>query len=240
MHKLKVVAIIGARSGSKSVPHKNIRMLGDKPLLAWTVLAAKKSHLVDRVIVSTDSPDYAKVAQAHGAETPFLRPAEIASDRSTDMEYLAHAVRWLEENEQWKPDIILRLMPTVPFCRAEVIDQCIQLLIASPEADSVRTIAPAPHHPFKMWRTDGAFLQPAFSKAITGLDTSPNHPRQLFPKMYVHSDPIVMRYSALMQGGHLGERTKYVEIPAENAVDIDNEIDFILAETILKKTGNKL
>ena len=235
MSKLKILAVIGARSGSKSVPHKNIRLLGRKPLIAWAIEAAQKSKLIDRVIVSTDSSKYAKLARKHGAETPFLRPKEISNNKSTDIEYLSHAVRWLEENENWKPDIILRLMPTAPFCKPETIDKCISLLIKSPEADSVRAIALASHHPFKMWRTEGDFIKPAFEKKITGFETSPNHPRQLFPKMYVHSDPIVMRHEAIMKNGHLGVKTKYIEISSEDAIDIDNEIDFLLAEVVLKK-----
>ena len=235
MNKFKVLAIIGARSGSKSIPHKNIRLLGGKQLIAWVIEAAKKSKLVDRVIVSTDSSRYAKIAREYGAETPFLRPAGISHDKSTDMEYLSHVVKWLEDKEEWKPDIILRLMPTAPFCKPETIDKCIRLLIKSPKADSVRTIALASHHPFKMWRADGEFLRPAFTKNITGFKTSPNHPRQLFPKMYVHSNPIVTRYKTLIKGGHLGLKTKYIELDQEDAVDIDNEIDFFVAEAVLKK-----
>lgn len=234
MKKYNILVVIGARSGSKSISHKNIRLLGRKPLMAWVIEAAKKSKLVDRVVVSTDSPKYAKIARKFGAEIPFLRPSEISNDESTDMEYLSHAVRWLEKNEGWKSDIILRLMPTSPFCKPETIDKCIRLLIKSRDADSVRAVTSASHHPFKMWRVEGGFLKPAFGKSITGFETSPNHPRQLFPKMYTHSDPIVMRYDALMKRGHLGVRTKYIEVSPEDAVDIDNEIDFLLAEAVLK------
>lgn len=235
MKKPKIVAIIGARSGSKGVPHKNIRLLGGKPLMAWAIETAKKSKLVDRVIVSTNSPKYAQIARKYGAETPFLRPQLISNDKSTDMEYLVHAIRWLEENENWKPDIILRIMPTVPFCKPKTIDNCIKLLFVNPDADSVRTVATATHHPYKMWRIEGKFLKPAFSTNLTGYESSPEHPRQLFPKMYVHSDPIVIRYDTLMKNGHLGRKIKYLEINPEDAVDINNEIDFLLAETILRK-----
>ena len=203
--------------------------------MAWAIEAAMKSKLVDRVIVSTDSPKYAKIARKYGAETPFLRPKRISNDKSTDMEYLVHAVKWLQEKENWKPDIILRIMPTVPFCKPATIDNCVKLLLKNPEADSTRTIAPAPHHPFKMWRAEGGFLRPAFSKELSGFENSPEYPRQLFPAMYVHSDPIVMRYDALMKNGHLGRKIKYLKISSEEAVDIDNEIDFLLAETIINK-----
>jgi len=202
--------------------------------MTWAIEATKKSKLVDRVIVSTNSPEYAQIARQYGAETPFLRPQSISNDKSTDTEYLVHAIKWLEENENWKPDIILRIMPTVPFCKPKTIDSCVKLLLVSPEADSVRTITLASHHPYKMWRTEGEFLRPAFSKNLTGYESSPEHPRQLFPSMYAHSDPIVMRYDALMKNGHLGRKIKYLEVDPEDAVDINHEIDFLLAETILR------
>lgn len=202
--------------------------------MAWAIEAARRSKLVDRVVVSTNSPKYAKIARKYGAETPFLRPPNIAQDKSTDIEYLTHAVKWFEEKENWKPDIILRIMPTSPFCKPKTIDRCIELLMKNPKADSVRVIAPASHHPFKMWKIEKGFLEPAFGKEITGFETSPNYPRQLFPKIYVHSDPIAIRRRALMKGGHMGVKTKYIGISTEDALDIDNEVDFLLAETILK------
>src|SRR6516164_8690846 len=111
---MKVLALIPARRGSNSLPHKNIRAVGGKPLLAWSVdhaLAAKK---VTRTIVSTDSPDYAAIARQFGAEAPFLRPEEIAGDLSTDLEVFEHALKWLEVHEGYQPQICVHLRPTHP------------------------------------------------------------------------------------------------------------------------------
>ncbi|MDO9219316.1 MAG: acylneuraminate cytidylyltransferase family protein, partial [Lacisediminimonas sp.] len=93
-----IVALIPARAGSKGVPHKNIKPLGGRPLIEWSIKACLKSRLIDRVIVSTDSPEYAELAIKLGAEAPFLRPAEISADRSTDYDFIVHALDWLAAN----------------------------------------------------------------------------------------------------------------------------------------------
>src|SRR3989339_2096135 len=103
MADIKVLGIVGARSGSKSIPHKNIRPLLDKPLMAWIIEAAKNSKYISRLILSTDSSEYARIGRQYGAETPFARPAEFANDTASDIDYLTHAVQWMEENENWKP-----------------------------------------------------------------------------------------------------------------------------------------
>jgi len=109
---LKILALIPARGGSKRVKNKNIRQLGGKPLIAYTIEAAKNSKYINRVIVSTDSSAIFDVAREHGAEVPFLRPAEIAQDNSTEFEYYNHILSWLRENEDYSPDLIVNLYLT--------------------------------------------------------------------------------------------------------------------------------
>ena len=104
--KDEVVAIIPARSGSKGVKDKNIRCLEGYPMIAYSIAAAKMSKSIDRVIVSTDSPKYVKLAQYYGAEAPFLRPAELALDQSTDIEFVSHVIKWFYINEQSVPEYI--------------------------------------------------------------------------------------------------------------------------------------
>lgn len=237
--EFKIVAIVGARSGSKSIKDKNIRPLLGKPLMAWVIEAAKKAKYVDRVIVSADSPKYAEIAKKYGAETPFLRPKEISGDRSTDLEYLTHAVKWLEANENWKPDIIFRAMPTSPLTKSEYFDQAIEILVENPEIDSVRIISPASKHPYKMWRMEDGELKSFLPKEFTGYDEPMNLPRQLFPPAYCHGGIIAMRYNVLMEQRSLnGKKIGYIEIPKEDNVDIDSELDFLLAEILLKKRKN--
>src|SRR3989344_7391879 len=111
---IKILGIIPARGGSKSIPHKNIALLAGKPLIYYTIREAKKSRLLDAVIVSTDDPKIAAVAHACGADVPFLRPKKISGDTSTDIEFFQHALLWVEKHRGWKPDIVVNLRPTAP------------------------------------------------------------------------------------------------------------------------------
>ena len=234
---MNILGIIGARSGSKSIPHKNIRPLLGKPLMAWMIEAAKKSQYITRLILTTDSPEYAAVGRTYGAQTPFLRPAELASDTASDIDFLTHGVQWLEENENWKADIILRLPPTAPLCKTETIDACIKLLLDDPTATSARAIATAPKHPYKLWKIAGDELQPFVPKEITGLAEPSAMARQFYNvAAYARMDVIAVRYHTLMKEGLLtGARSRYHMLDKKEAIDIDTENDFILAELMLKK-----
>lgn len=234
--KLKILGVVGARSGSKTIPHKNIKLLLGKPLMGWIIEAAKTSPLVSRVIVSTDSLEYAKVARECGAEVPFLRPRELAADHVPDFDYLYHAADWLYVNDNWKADVILRLPPTTPLCRPEHINACVKLLLDDPLADSSRTVAPASKHPYKLWRTNGEYLEPFLSEEFTGLKDAHNMPRQAFPAAYQHVDVIALRWHTLMEDKSMaGKKVRYQVIPKTDAIDIDSEIDFLIAENLLKK-----
>lgn len=233
---VKVLGVVGARAGSRSIPNKNIRLLLGKPLMAWIIEAAKQSRFITRLILSTDSEEYAAIGRQYGAETPFIRPAEFANDSASDIDFLTHAVNWLEEHEQWSPDIVLRLPPTTPLCTTESIDACINLLVNDPETTSARTITPAPKHPYKLWTTSGDFLIPFIPKEITGFDEPSNMPRQALPPAYAHVDVIAVRRDTLMNDRLLtGAKTRYYKINKLDAVDIDTEIDFITAEILLKR-----
>jgi|TARA_Y100000310_G_scaffold162742_1_gene162688 N-acylneuraminate cytidylyltransferase len=187
MKEHKILAIIPARGGLKDVPKKNIRELAGKPLLAWTVEEAKKSKYIDRVIVSTDDEETADIARKYGAEVPFMRPAGISQDLSTDIEFLTHAVDFLKENENYEPDIVVLLRTTSPLKTAQHIDKGIELLIKTPEADAVRPIIESPKHPYKMWKIseDKKWTEPFLSKDFTGMDEPYNGPRQVLPDVYV-------------------------------------------------------
>ena len=233
----RILGVIGARAGSKSIPDKNIKPLLGRPLIAWMIDAAKKSRYITRLIVSTDSEKYAAIARKHGAETPFLRPAELASDTASDIDYLTHAVSWLEKNENWKADIIVRLPPTSPLCTAESIDAVIGHLLHDPSTTASRTITTASKHPYKLWRIEGETLHPFMPKEITGHREPSQMARQFFqPAAYAHVDAIAVRYDTLMRDRLLtGEKVRYHPIDKKEAIDIDSDIDFIVAEILLKK-----
>ena len=127
----KVVALIPARAGSKGVPNKNIRLLGGHPLLAWSIAACLKSSTIDRVIVSTDSTEYASLAIKLGAEAPFLRPVEISGDRSTDYDFIVHAMDWLAA-EKGAPEYLVHIRPTTPLRDQKMIDDAVAAFMKSP------------------------------------------------------------------------------------------------------------
>lgn len=238
-NKLKILGIVGARFGSKSIKNKNIKPLLGKPLIVWILEAAKKSKYIDRLIVSTDSEKYAQIARKYGAEVPFLRPKKYASDEADDISYLTHAVNWLEKKEGYKPDIILRLPPTSPLCTTASIDTLIELLLSDPKATSARTIKSAPKHPYKLWKIVGNELKPFIEKKYTGFLEPSNVARQLLPRAFAHVDVIAVKYDTLMRDHLLtGKKTRYHLIKSDEAIDIDTETDFLLAEILLKRKQN--
>src|SRR5215207_6350228 len=122
MGQFRSLAIIPARGGSKGVPRKNLRLLGGRPLIQWSILAAQSARTLDRFIVSTDDPEIADAARSLGAEVPFLRPAEFAQDDTPDLPVFRHALEWFAENEGYEPDAVVHLRPTLSFRPADLID----------------------------------------------------------------------------------------------------------------------
>lgn len=235
MTELKILAIIGARSGSKGISHKNIKPLLGKPLFAWAAEAAQASRYKPRIIMSTDSAEYAKLAREQGIEVPFLRPAGLSGDSVPDFDYLYHAVEWLEAHEGWRPDIVLRLPPTSPLVTPEHIDECIRLLVEDSAADSSRTITKAGKHPYKLWKIEGDYIVPFLPESYIGVADAHNLPRQSFPEAYSHVSVIALKRDTLMEKRAMaGDRIRYVLVPKEQAIDIDGELDFALAEILLK------
>lgn len=237
--KYKILAVIPARGGSKGISGKNIKPLLGKPLIAYTIEEALKVKEIDKVIVSTDYPEIAEVAKQYGAEVPFLRPAEISQDLSTDVEFLLHALDWLKENENYEPDIVLRLPPTSPLREARHIREGIQKLISTPEADAARPICEAPKHPYKMWKisSDDQWLEPFLPKEFTGLEEPHNLPRQLFPKVYIHTGAMDVIWTKTLRElkSTSGKKLAYFFMTPEDSINIDHPIDFEIAEILMKK-----
>lgn len=236
---MEILAVIPARGGSKSIPKKNIKLLCGKPLIVWTIEEAKKSRYLTRIIVSTDDKEIADVAKRYGAEVPFLRPKEISGDISTDVEFLFHALDFLKTREGYEPEIIVRLPPTSPLRTTAHIDQGIETLIAHPEADAARPITETPKHPYKMWKigADQQFLEPFLSRSITGMDEPYNGPRQLLPKAFIHTGALdVMRTRTIREmKSTSGKKLAYFFMNPEDSVNIDQPIDFELAEVLMRK-----
>lgn len=237
-NKPVIFGLVTARGGSKSIPKKNIKEICGKPLIAWTIESAKKSKYLDRVICSTDNEEIAAVAKQFGAEVSFLRPVEFAQDATPDLPVFEHALRWFLENEKILPDIIVHLRPTGPLRTTEDIDAAIELLLSHPEADSIRCVAKAPLHPLKTYRLDEKnYLQPFVPESVYGIPEAYNKPRQQLPKAYASLGYLSVIWSKTILELHsmCGTKILGLEVPEENAIDIDSPIDFIVAEAALSR-----
>lgn len=234
---LKVLGLIGARSGSKGVPDKNIRTLEGVPLVGRIIQKAKQSDYINRIVVSTDSEKYAEIARSFGADVPFLRPPELSTDKSPELEYVKHALAWLETHENYVPDIVVRLMATVPLQSTEDIDACIAELLKDPDADSAVVIAEARQHPVKALKLmddgkGGKKLVTYFGES--GREVTPLA-RQTYEKAYFRANIIACRYDTIAKTESLtGDLVRYHIIPQERAVDIDSPADFLVAEELIK------
>ena len=230
-----ILAVVPARGGSKGLPRKNLRKLAGLPLLAHSLRVAFDSQLVTRVICSTDDPEIAEVAREFGAEVPFMRPVDLASDTATDADYAVHAVSWLDEHEGWKADILVILWPTCPLRRPEDVDGAIQVLLEDSEADSVVSVVPPAKSPYKMWRrTDQTYLTPLLTSGIFEQFAGPRQrlPEVLAPNGYVH----VVRADSLLQNRSiLGLKTLPFAMAPDHCIDIDTEEDFKIAEAELER-----
>jgi N-acylneuraminate cytidylyltransferase len=177
-----VLVLIPARGGSKSVPRKNLLKVADKPLIAYSIGHALACPSVTRTVVSTDDMEIADVAQKYGAEVPFLRPSEYATDFATDLDVFRHAIEWLAEDEGYVPELVVHLRPTGPVRDIRLIERAISLMLKHPEADALRSIGLAEQTPYKMWRIENSYLRPLLELA----DHPEAHsmPRQKLPAAY--------------------------------------------------------
>lgn len=226
---LKIVALIPARGGSKGIPRKNIVNLSGKPLISYTIEAAKNSKYINRIIVSTDYEEIAQVAKEYGAEVPFLRPFELAKDNTPALPVIQHAIKYLEEIENYKVDIVVVLQPTSPLRSEKYVDEAVEKLLRT-RADSVITVCKVKHHPFWAFIAKGDRLYPFSEKGITITK------RQDLPEIYAVNGAVyaVRRDVLFKQNSVFGRDIRAVFMPYEESVDIDDYFDLFIAEIILK------
>lgn len=230
---LKIAGIIHARGGSKRIPLKNIKPLAGKPLIAYMIESALKSRRLNRVIVSTDHDEIARVATEYGAEVPFRRPKELAEDVPSE-QVSQHAVDYLINEENYHPDIAVTMQPTTPFCRPEDIDACIDKLIET-EADSVMTIKEIRERPEWMYKLEGDRTVSLTGTLFQGeMGVSQNLPKLYIPNGGVYATKV----NVLMeQNLIIGRDNRGVIMSLERSIDIDEPIDFKLAEIVAKELG---
>lgn len=232
---MKILALIPARGGSKGIPRKNLAQLGGKPLIAWTIEAARRATGIARVVVSTDSAEIAEVATAWGAEVPFLRPSDISGDTTPALPVICHAMGWLEENASWTADAVAYLQPTSPFRNATDIDIAITLLTKR-EADTVVSVVSVPHNMVptsQMEERDGwlSFRVPSSELQFR---------RQSKDRFFARNGPAILlnRRATILGGALYGKRIAAYEMSKLSSLDIDDPEDLAIAEALLPLLGS--
>ena len=230
---MKIIALIPARSGSKSIPRKNIRKLCGKPLLSYTIQTALESVLIDRVIVTTDNKEIADIAKKYGAEVPFLRPKEISGDYALDIEFHQHAIDCLQENESYTPDLIVNLRPTNPIRNPITVDKAIQTLIDNPDMDSLRSVRISEFSPFKMWTISLSWMLEPIASEVE-FHESYNMPRQLLPICYWQDGYVdVTKYTTIVEKMSTTGKNIIPFLIEEESIDIDYEESIQQVENVL-------
>lgn len=244
-----VVAVIPARSGSKSVVDKNIKLLGGHPLIAYSIAAAKLANGIDRVIVSTNSIEYASIARKYGAEVPFLRPPGISGDNSTDYECIKHALDWMKNEEDFVPSYLVHLRPTTPLRETKYIDVAIDLIKKTKYASALRSVHEMSESAYKAFEIEGDYLKSIVSNSFA-LDAS-NDPRQSFNKTYQANGYVdVIKTEYVIENNKLhGDRVIAFVTPRVVEVDTPDDFDYleyqmaknpVIVKKLFEKKGGKL
>ncbi|MFA5292224.1 MAG: acylneuraminate cytidylyltransferase family protein [Phycisphaerae bacterium] len=231
--KSKILAVIPARGGSKAVPYKNIKLLLGRPLVEYTFEAAKASKLLNRIIISTDDEKIAEIAGDNKIEVPFFRPKELAQDDTPSLPVIKHAVSFLEEKENYKPDYIVILQPTSPLRKALHIDEALKILIET-GTDSVVSVMHIHHqcNPYSVMEIRDGKLVPFIANSEKYTQ------RQAKPAFYVRNGAAIyaFKYETLMKkNSFFGDDCRPYLMNKVDSVDIDDLIDFEFAELLLSK-----
>jgi CMP-N-acetylneuraminic acid synthetase len=227
---MKIIGLITARGGSKSIPGKNIKPLAGKPLISWTIEAALQCKELSRVIVSTDDEKIAGVAKKWGAEVPFMRPDKLSKDDSSHISVVLQAINWLEENEGYLPDYVMLLQPTSPCRTAEDMQQAIKL-VKDHNAVAVISVCEASKHPYKTYK----IIENETLEYFIPSNIEYKH-RQALPKVYEENGAIYLnkRSSLLQDQTFLPTGTIPYVMPKERSLDIDTPWDFYIADLVLR------
>lgn len=234
-----VVAIIPARSGSKSIKDKNLAQLGGYPLVAYSIVAARMSNRIDRVLLSTDSEYYAVLGKQYGAEAPFLRPPELATDKSTDREFMVHAMRWIQDREGHLPEFWVHLRPTTPLRDPRHLDEAVAMLKGRPEATALRSAHPSPESPFKWFRRNEQGYLTALTTEDTSLDRF-NLPRQGYPTVFIPDGYVDIVRSSFVLDSSLFHGDLVLGYESPHCIEVDSAEELERLDFQLSKYGSPL
>lgn len=229
------VAIIPARGGSKRIPRKNLALCAGKPLIAHTFAAARSSHHLERILLSTEDDEIADYGRINGIEVPYLRPAGLAADDTPMQAVLQEILAWLDRGTPDSIDSVVLLQPTSPLRTGAHIDQAIELLRAHSDTDSVVSVVTPPHifHPLKLLKTVGGMLVPYLDdvKPVTG--------SRNLPPVYGRNGPaiLVMRPEIIRRGEIYGSTSLPYVMEASVSIDVDEPLDLEIADLLLRRRG---
>ena len=222
-----IIAIIPARGGSKGIPKKNIIDLAGFPLIAYSIVAAKLSRIIDRIIVSTDSREIAEIAKRYGAEVPFLRPKKFAKDTSHDIEFVQHVLNWLQNNEGYQPEYLVNLRPTTPLRGPELIDEAIKKILKNKRATSLRSAHELSESPYKFFEIKNSFFVGLFPN--DSRIEYHNLPRQIFSPVYHPNGYVdIVKSQVVIDTNTLyGSKIFPFITPVVGELDIPEDLDYI-------------
>jgi len=224
------IALIPARSGSERVPQKNIRPLAGHPLIAYAIATARQAGIFERVVCSTDSGKIAEVATRYGAEVPFLRPAELATGTSPDIEWITYTLEHLVEHY----DLFAIVRATNPFRSADVLRRGLDQLLATPEADSIRAVELVKQHPGKMWVREGETMRPLLDQSRLDLAWHAGQYPAL-PEVYVQNSALEIAWTRVVfeHGTREGRVLAPFLTQGHEGFNVDDEEDWARAEALL-------
>ena len=222
-----IYAIIPARSGSKGVPNKNIKKLAGFSLLKWSINACKKCKMIDRIIVNTDSEEYAKEAMDSGAEIPFIRPKEISGDFSTDFQFISHSLNWFRMNDI-EPSLIVHIRPTTPLRDPIIIDKAIKLFINKNDSSSLRSVHKMSESAYKSFEISSSGFLKLVGSMSSSIDVA-NKPRQTFNETYIANGYVdVLSVDFINANKQLhGDKAIPFETPISHEVDTIEDFNYL-------------
>lgn len=229
INKHRIICVIPARGGSKGVPRKNIKELAGKPLIAYTIEQARQSQYIDRTIVSTDDEEIADIARKYKAEVPFMRPKYLAGDNAASVDVLVHLIDWVWEHEKYEFDILVMLHATAPLRSVSDIDNCIKMIVEK-KSDNVFSVTDAHRNPY--------FNMVEVKQSKVALVNKGNFAsRQNAPKVYDMNASVYVWWKNILKkkkSVFLKNSQVYI-MPKERSIDIDDELDFRIAEFLKKE-----
>jgi len=229
----EILGLIPARGGSKGIAKKNIKELGGKPLIEYTFDAAKKSQKLTRTILTTDSKEIATLGRKAGIEVPFLRPEDISRDDSSAIEYVKHALTYLEDQEGYRPFAVVILQPTAPLRSADDIDACLAMLLES-DADCLVSVSSVPSHHHPSWQLTIGQNDEALLCSGERWSALVSRRQDLEPTFIRNGAVYAFKRETFFKAGSLyGEEVIAYQMPQERSVNIDDEHDWLLAQLLI-------